>query len=125
LTLSVHGHGPAGDATVVVATGAIDLHTAAMLREQVIDLIASGRYHLVLDLDGVHCLDPTGLGVLVGAVKRVGPYQGSLRLVCTRQSILKVILGIGLAKVLPIHASVGEAAAATPACPEVVDTRPA
>ncbi len=115
LTLVVHGHGPAGDPTVIVATGAIDVHTTTTLREQLIDLVASGRYHLILDLEGVHRLDATGLGVLAGAVKRLQPHQGSLRLVCTRPTIRKTILGIGLAKVLTIHTSVGEAAAAAAA----------
>ncbi len=117
LTLAVHGHDPAGTPTVVVVTGAIDLHTAATLREQVIDLVAGGRYHLILDLQGVHRLDATGLGVLVGAVKRVHPHQGSVRLVCTHQPILKIILSVGLAKVLSIHASVAEAVAAAAAAP--------
>lgn len=115
LTLVVQGHGAAGDPTVVVATGAIDLHTAATLREQVIDLVAAGRYHLILDLQGVHRLDATGLGVLVGAVKRVHPHHGSVRLVCTRPPTLRIMLGVGLARVLAIHASVAEAAAAAAA----------
>jgi anti-sigma B factor antagonist len=114
LSLSTRSeNGPAGDRTVVVVGGEIDVYTAPKLREQLIDLVSSGQYHLVVDMEGVEFLDSTGLGVLVGGLKRVRAHEGSLRLVCTQERILKIFRITGLTKVFPIHSSVEEAVAAT------------
>jgi anti-sigma B factor antagonist len=105
---------PEGDRTVVVVGGEIDVYTAPKLREQLVELVSNGDYHLVVDMEGVDFLDSTGLGVLVGGLKRVRPHHdGSLRLVCTQERILKIFRITGLTKVFPIHSSVEEAAAAT------------
>jgi anti-sigma B factor antagonist len=104
---------PAGDRTVVVVGGEIDVYTAPKLREQLVELVSNGDYHLVVDMEGVDFLDSTGLGVLVGGLKRVRAHDGSLRLVCTQERILKIFRITGLTKVFPIHSSVEEAAAAT------------
>src|SRR5512142_1662245 len=102
-----------GDRTVVVVGGEIDVYTAPKLREQLIDLVAAGNYHIVVDMTKVEFLDSTGLGVLVGGLKRVRAHDGSLRLVCTQERILKIFRITGLTKVFPIHSSVEEAVAAT------------
>ena len=97
LSLSTRSEsGPAGDRTVVVVGGEIDVYTAPKLREQLIDLVSSGQYHLV-----------------VGGLKRVRAHEGSLRLVCTQERILKIFRITGLTKVFPIHTSVEEAVSAT------------
>ena len=54
---------------------------------------------------GVDFLDSTGLGVLVGGLKRARSHEGSLQLVCDQEKILKVFRITGLTKVFPIHAS--------------------
>ena len=102
-----------GNHTVVVVGGEIDVYTAPKLREQLIDLVSGGSYHLVVDMEGVEFLDSTGLGVLVGGLKRVRAHEGSLRLVCIQERILKIFRITGLTKVFPIHSSIEEALAAS------------
>ncbi|GAA0602835.1 MULTISPECIES: STAS domain-containing protein [Sporichthya] len=102
-----------GDRTVVAVGGEIDVYTAPKLREQLVDLVNAGRYHLIVDMEGVEFLDSTGLGVLVGGLKRVRAHDGSLRLVCTQERILKIFRITGLTKVFPIHDTVSEALTAT------------
>src|SRR3954451_16168400 len=94
---------PEGDKTVVEVGGEIDVYTAPRLREQLVDLVADGKYHLVVDMERVDFLDSTGLGVLVGGLKRVRAHDGSLRLVCTQERILKIFRIPGLTKVFPIR----------------------
>ena len=101
-----------GDRTVVVVGGEIDVYTAPKLREQLIELVSDGSYHIVVDLEKVDFLDSTGLGVLVGGLKRVRNHDGSLQLVCTQEKILKIFRITGLTKVFPIHSSVADALAA-------------
>ena len=101
-----------GDRTVIDVAGEVDVYTAPKLRETLIELVAQGSYHLVVNMEEVEFLDSTGLGVLVGGLKRVRAHDGSLRLVCTQERILKIFRVTGLAKVFPIHASVDDAVAA-------------
>jgi len=106
LSLSTHDE---GEHTVVVVVGEIDVYTAPKLREQLIELVSNGNYQIIVDMEGVEFLDSTGLGVLVGGLKRVRAHEGSLRLVCTAERILKIFRITGLTKVFSIHASVAEA----------------
>jgi anti-sigma B factor antagonist len=95
--------------TIVEVVGELDVSTVAAFRERLADLIADGRYHLVVDLQGVDFLDSTGLGVLVGGLRRVYPHEGSFQLVCTKERILKIFRITGLINIFSIHSSVKDA----------------
>ena len=101
-----------GEHTVVEVAGEIDVYTAPKLREAFIDLVPQGSYQLVIDMEQVEFLDSTGLGVLVGGMKRVRAHDGTLRLVCAQERILKIFRVTGLTKVFPIHDSLAGALAA-------------
>jgi anti-sigma B factor antagonist len=100
-----------GAHAVLEVAGEIDVYTAPKLREKLIELVNEGSYHLVVDLEKVDFLDSTGLGVLVGGLKRVRNHDGSLELVCTQDKILKIFRITGLTKVFPIYDSVEDAIA--------------
>jgi anti-sigma B factor antagonist len=71
-------------------------------------------------MEGVEFLDSTGLGVLVGGLKRVRAHDGWIDLVCTQGRILRIFRITGLNKVFSIHDSVADAVAAhTQPGPEV------
>jgi anti-sigma B factor antagonist len=97
--------------TVLAVKGEVDVYTAPRLRERLVDLVSQGRLQIVVDLEGVDFLDSTGLGVLVGGLKRLRSNDGSLGLVCTQSRILKVFEITGLTKVFPIFDSVDAATA--------------
>ncbi len=101
------------DRTVIEVGGEIDVYTAPKLRERIIGLVDEGQYHLVVDLEKVEFLDSTGLGVLVGGLKRVRGHDGSLQLVCTQERLLKIFRITGLSKVFAIHGSQSEALVAS------------
>jgi anti-sigma B factor antagonist len=101
-----------GDRTVVTVGGEIDVYTAPKLREQLIDLVSSGNYDLVVDMENVDFLDSTGLGVLVGALKRLRAAGGTFGLVCSKEPLLKIFRITALDQVFPIYPSV-EAATST------------
>ncbi len=106
------GHYSKDGIEVVNVEGEIDIYTAPRLRELLIDLVGKGSYHLVVNLEKVGFLDSTGLGVLVGGLKRVRPHDGSLDLVCTQERILKIFKITGLTKVFGIYQTVDQAIAA-------------
>ena len=107
------GHYAKDDTEVIDIRGEIDMYTAPRLRELLIDLVSKGSYQLVVNLDKVGFLDSTGLGVLVGGLKRVRAHDGSLDLVCRQQRILKIFKITGLTKVFGIYETVDQAIAAT------------
>ena len=101
-----------GGWVVLAVTGEVDVATAPRLRERLVSLVADGHHRIVVDLDGVDFLDSTGLGVLVGALKRVRTHDGELALVCTKPRILKGFEITGLTRVFPMHESVDDAVSA-------------
>jgi len=103
--------------TVVAAAGEIDVAAAPMLRERLVDLISSGSHQVVLDLENVDFIDSTGLGVLVGAVRRARAEDGDLRIVCTNSRLLRIFGITGLDEVFTIDASVDGAISAAPERP--------
>lgn len=107
LVLETHDR---GDTTVVSVKGEVDLYTAPSLKERVADLVSAGRNRLAVDLAGVEFMDSTGLGVLIGGLKRCKEAGGSLALVAPREPVIKVLAITGLDKVFSIHERVDQAA---------------
>jgi anti-sigma B factor antagonist len=101
-----------GRYTVLAVRGEVDVYTAPRLRERLIELVSQGNHQVVVDLEGVDFLDSTGLGVLVGGLKRLRSHDGDMILVCTQPRILKVFEITGLTKVFSIHDTVESATAA-------------
>lgn len=87
---------------VLSVRGEVDVYTAPRLRERLVEMVSQGHYQVVVDLEGVDFLDSTGLGVLVGGLKRLRSHDGDLKLVCTQRRILKVFEITGLTKVFEI-----------------------
>ena len=107
------GHHAEDGIEVIDVQGEIDMYTAPRLRQLLIDLVSTGRYQLIVNLGKVGFLDSTGLGVLVGGLKRVRAHDGSLDLVCTQERILKTFRVTGLTEVFGIYETVDQAIAAT------------
>ncbi|MGN6782406.1 MAG: STAS domain-containing protein [Marmoricola sp.] len=95
--------------TIVAVGGEIDVYTAPRLRDEISDLVGQGRHRLVIDMEKVDFLDSTGLGVLVGGLKKVRAHDGSMELICSQDRLLKIFRITGLAKVFTIHATEAEA----------------
>lgn len=101
---------PEREYTVVTVSGEIDVFTAPRLRQYLIDLIAEGRTHLILDLTDVAFLDSTGLGVLVGTLKRVTSAGGSLSVAALNHRLLTLFHTTRLNQILPVYETVALAA---------------
>jgi anti-sigma B factor antagonist len=98
--------------SVISLRGEIDVYTAPRLRQALIDLVEADEKDILVDMSRVDFLDSTGLGVLVGGLKRVKAKDGSLEIVATQDKILKIFEITGLSKVFPIHESVDAAVSA-------------
>jgi anti-sigma B factor antagonist len=109
MDLTLNEYSAAPGRTVVEVSGEIDVYTAPRLREALIGLVDGGNYWLIIDLEGVEFLDSTGLGVLVGGLKRVRAHDGGIDLVCTQGKLLRIFRITGLSKVFSIYDSVAAA----------------
>ena len=92
-----------GADTVLVLTGELDLYTAAVFRERVVDLVYDNRLRLVVDMAGLEFVDSTGLGALVGQLTRVRRGGGDMVLRRPTDSVRRSIQIVGLEKALPIR----------------------
>lgn len=67
---------------VISVAGELDLDTAPRLKQKIADVLDQGVNRLVIDLGDVSYLDSSGLGVLLGALRRLRERDGALKLVC-------------------------------------------
>jgi anti-sigma B factor antagonist len=100
-----------GDACLVTVAGEVDVYTSPVLKARLVEAIDDGCGALVVILDEVGFIDSSGLGVLVGALRRMKERGDDMHLVCTREQVLKIFRITGLDKVFPIVATVEEARA--------------
>ncbi|MCD9624631.1 STAS domain-containing protein [Rhabdothermincola salaria] len=104
---------PGADAvTIVAVTGELDMASAPRLRQELVSLASAGRTTIVIDLAGVDFLDSTGLGVVLGALKRVRAAGGDLALARTEPQVAKVFEITRLSDIMPLHDTIEAAIAA-------------
>jgi anti-sigma B factor antagonist len=97
------------DCAVLQIRGEVDVYTAPQVRERVIQLLGGGVRHVIADLREVEFLDSTGLGALVGSLKRLRERDGSLGLVIADGKITTVFRVTGLDRVFALHTSFPDA----------------
>jgi anti-sigma B factor antagonist len=97
---------------VIAVRGEIDLFTAPALKEALGEAIEAHVDRIVVDLSETGFLDSTGLGVLIGALKRLRARDGRLTIVNVDESIAKTFEITSLDQILTICATRDEAIAA-------------
>ncbi len=83
--------------------------TAPRLRQHVQTVAARKPAGLVLDLDRVDFIDSTGLGVMVGAAKRMRMIDGGFRIVCSQTHLIHLFRITRLNEVFDLYDSLEEA----------------
>jgi anti-sigma B factor antagonist len=111
LTLRQHLH---GEVLVLEVQGHLDAFTAARLRDACTRVLRAGHHRLLLDLERVTFIDSSGLGVLVGTLRRARGLGGDVQLVCPSRHVHRIFKLTGMGKMFTIHPS-REAALGGPA----------
>ena len=94
---------------VIRVHGEIDLHTCPDLHKTLSEQLAQGASQFVLDLNQVHYLDSTGLGVIAHAARQLGEKQGQVHIITTQPQVLKIFDLSGLTKKnIIIHANLAD-----------------
>ncbi len=80
-----------GQYPVLAVAGEIDVFTAPLFKQAVVNLVAEGHRHLFLDMREVTFMDSSGFGALLGATKRLRPEGGSLNLIGCSRTIQRML----------------------------------
>lgn len=82
--------------TLVTVAGEVDIATGPQLRQRLLELAADGRTRVIIEASQVSFIDSTGLGVLVGALKRLRQSGGDLTVVSSSPPVKKILEITGL-----------------------------
>ncbi len=92
-----------GTIPVIDLSGEVDAYTSARFREIMIETIESGGASLIVSMAAVEYIDSSGLGALVGGLKRASERNGRILVVCSQPQVRKVFEITGLEKVFPLY----------------------
>jgi anti-sigma B factor antagonist len=98
-----------GDACVVTIAGEVDIYTSPALKTALAAATTDGCGMIIVDLDRVGFIDSSGLGVLVGALRRAREAGGDLRVVSGNDTVARILRITGLDRVFSLHATIDEA----------------
>jgi anti-sigma B factor antagonist len=101
----------AGEYRILKPTGDLDVYTVGSLRDAIGRMIEDETPKVVVDLDGVPFMDSSGLGALMGGVRRLREAGGDLAIACTREQHLKLFSITGFGEGVSIAPTIEEAAA--------------
>jgi anti-sigma B factor antagonist len=100
-----------GAVTVMKFSGDLDLQSLPEAKKSLADLMDAGQVKILLDVEKVDYIDSSGLGFLIGSLKRVRELKGEMKLVGLNAYMLGIFRLIHLDYVLPIFDSVEKAMA--------------
>ena len=95
---------------VLRPSGDLDVYTVGSLRDALGRMIEEKTPKVVVDLDGVPFMDSSGLGALMGGVRRMREAGGDLAVACTKEQHLKLFSITGFGEGVSIAPTVEEAA---------------
>lgn len=82
--------------------GEIDIYTAAELKRTFQDMFETQKEPVEINLEKLEYIDSTGLGVLIGALKRLKEEDKQITLFHVKPNILKLLNITGLNKIFVI-----------------------
>ena len=98
-----------GVATLSLAGSRLDAANAAEFKEALARTIDEGQTRIVLDMAGIAFIDSSGLGALVGILKRLGS-RGDLALAAVQPGVQKALTLTRMDRVFQIFPDTGSAA---------------
>lgn len=87
--------------------GDLDAFTASEFREAAAGL--SSHLRVVIDLSELGFIDSSGLGALVGAIRRIREADGEVVVCSIRAPVIRLLRRVGLEAVVRLSPSLGEA----------------
>jgi anti-sigma B factor antagonist len=91
-----------GDLVLVYITGEIEIYTAQKFKEKLYNIVDTYDMSLKIDCKELNYIDSTGLGIFVGALKKVKLLGRNIYLVNLKENIKKLFVITGLDKLFII-----------------------
>lgn len=98
-----------GTRAVIAVSGSMDLDSAGVLREVLVELIDQGRPQLVLEMSQVGFCDSSGLNTLLQIRQLALARQGSLALVAPTETVVRLLRVTEVDTVIPQYPNVAAA----------------
>ena len=87
----------------VSLAGEVDIYTANNLKESLIEIISQNPQNIFIDAGSLEYIDSTGLGVLIGALKRLKNSEKDIYIKNTKSNIKKIFSITGLDKIFKVE----------------------
>lgn len=94
---------------VLLLSGEIDVHTVHQFKEAVTGILDRNIDHLIVDMQNVHYVDSSGLGVFVSSMKQVNSSGKTLNLVGCSPRIEHMFCITHLSSFIALHENMEDA----------------
>ena len=105
--LKVHLNDTEEGLVVLTPVGELDAFTVSRFRQEVAQV---GGSQVVIDMSGVPFLDSSGLGALIGAIRRVRELGGDVAIACNRPSVEHLLRTTGFDRIVTLAETLEKAA---------------
>lgn len=99
-----------GQYTLCRPVGELDAYTVGAFREALAELSASPR--LLIDLSEVPFMDSSGLGALIGGIRRAREADGEVTVACSRPTLTRLLHTTGFDRIVAVAETLEEAESA-------------
>jgi anti-sigma B factor antagonist len=100
---------------ILTLSGEIDVYSAPQFKQAVMTVLEGTEQHLIIDMYNVRYLDSAGLGILVGALKRLRPDGGTVNLIGCKPTVERILHLTKLSSLILLHKNLEDALAAVSA----------
>lgn len=96
--------------TLCRPVGELDAYTVGQFRDALSELAATER--LLIDLSSVPFMDSSGLGALIGGIRRTRESDGEVAVACSRPTLTRLLHTTGFDRIVSVEETVEAAEAA-------------
>ena len=107
--LKVHLNDTQQGLIVLTPVGKLDALTVSRFRQEVAQAAVGSQ--VVIDMSGVPFVDSSGLGALIGAIRRARELDGEVAVACNRPSVERLLRTTGFDRIVTLAETVEDVAA--------------
>ncbi|MDD5066453.1 MAG: STAS domain-containing protein [bacterium] len=88
--------------------GDVDLYSVIKLKEELEKLITSDIVTIIVNMHNVTYIDSSGIGALIGSLKKITAKSGKLYLIEVPENVMKIFRFTSLHKIFHIYNTIAE-----------------
>ncbi len=103
MPLEIYINNKEKEALEIVLTGELDIDSSAEFQDELTKLFTQNQGNIYVNVENLSYIDSTGLGILIGAMKKVKEKENEIILVRPQNSMIKLLNITGLDKIFKIQ----------------------